>query len=276
MPYHRAMVRFRGARASAWLVCVLVAGALGFGYGEPTEAELDYSKRLYGEAEEAMAAEQFAVAKAKYIEGYRYAPSLHIFTLNIATAADAEGDCAIAKKYFQHFLDLVPDHDQRGAAKKRLTELKATCTAEIPTAAPVAVTPKSDRKSRKEIEAERALNVALSELDKAYAMYASSAKRFSGTRQIARASRRKKRHAKRMRKLMTELGVEIKARDSEVPAAAKSPAQACREGRGQESRVMDAMDGVLKWYDDNDTYRVMQRFIRWSERIDRPAFEECT
>ncbi len=275
------IVRMRRARQptglrnlTLGLALTLAAGS--FGFAPANDDALEYSKQLYAAGEEAMAAGDYAKALASYQEGYRYAPSLHIFTLNIATAADLGGDCATAKKYFQHFVDLVPEHEQHKRAEKRLAELKETCTAELPEAVPAPTAPSSDRKSRRDIEAERSLNAALEELASARDMYAAASNRFKTTRQLGRAGRRKKRHAKRMRKLIGELGVDVKEPEPVTQQPPKNAAEACRRGRGQESRIMDAMDTVLKYYDDNDVYRIVQRFTRWSERIDRPAFEECT
>ena len=273
MPYDGAMQ----AGPRAWRVgltaLVLVVGAFGFG---PNDEAMEYSKQLYAEGEKAMEEKDYARALANYKEGYRYAPTLHIFTFNIATAADLSGDCATAKKYFQHFVDLVPDHDKHAASKKRLDELNKTCTASLPEpVVPGASGDQDERKSRRDIEAERALNLALSELYAAAEAYKAAGTRHKATRQIGRAGRRKKRHAKRMKKHVLSLGVEIRPVERKSPGVAEKPTDACRYGRAQENRIVSAMNEVMEYYDDDDTYRVLRRFIRWSERIDRPAFEEC-
>ncbi|MBL4689153.1 MAG: hypothetical protein JKY37_31465 [Nannocystaceae bacterium] len=259
------------------LVLVFGFGSLGLApAAKPSKEELEYSKKLYAAGEEAMAAGEHAKALANYQEGYRFAPSLHIFTLNIALAADGAGDCATAKKYFQHFVDLVPSHDQRQQAKTRLAVLATTCTAELPQVAPVAAAPTKKRKSRREREGERALNRALQELVDAREMYTPAASRFKDTRQIGRAARRKKRHAKRMRAVIVGLGVEVREPEASTREVPKSAAEACRRGRAQERGIQDAMETVLEYYDGKDVYRSVRRFARWSDRVDRPAFEECT
>ena len=269
-------MRWGRARTLALVSWVLAAGSLGFA-PESSEQNLDYAKQLYADGEKAMEAGDFATAKAKYMAGYAYAPELHVFTFNIAMAADAAGECAVAKKYFQHFVDLVPKHAERDTAKKRLAELEKSCDQELPEAAPVeAPKPKDKRKTRAQIDAERSLNTALGELVRARDMYKQASKRHKQTRQIARAGRRKKRHAKRMRKLITELGVEVDVPERELPDVPVTVKDACRDGRSQEGKIISAMEEVLEHYDGKTTYRVVKRFIRWAERIDKPAFEECT
>lgn len=267
-------MRWGRARTLALVSWVLVVGSLGF--APENEKNLEYAKQLYADGEAAMEAGDFATAKAKYMAGYAYAPELHIFTFNIAMAADAAGECAVAKKYFQHFVDLVPKHDQRDTAKKRLAALQESCHEELPEPTPIASTPKEDRKTRAQIDAERTLNEALAELMRARDMYSQASKRHKQTRQLGRAGRRKKRHAKRMKKLITELGVEVKPPERDKPEVPATPKEACREGRAQEGKIITAMEEVLEYYDSKSTYRVINRFIRWAERIDKPKFEECT
>ena len=66
-------------------------------------------------------------AVAAYQEGYRYAPHLHVFTFNIASAAEAGGDCRTALTYYQMFVDLVAEHPKRRTAKKKVTALEQEC-----------------------------------------------------------------------------------------------------------------------------------------------------
>ena len=272
----------RGTRARRLGLAALVLASVSLGFGAPdlAEQQLEHSKRLYAEAEEAMEAERYADAVAKFQEGYRYAPELHIFALNIATAADAMGDCQTARTWLRRFVDLVPKHPQRKASVARLEVLDAQCqvtaeTAEVARAEAEAPT-SSARKSRDEIEAERAFNDAIGELLTAHAQYTAAAKRHASTRPLARAARRKKANAKRMRKLADSHDVTLVTPVTKPPEVAATAAEACRLGRAQENRVAGSLQGVLKWYDADEIHRVVGRILRLSERRDRPAFEECT
>lgn len=261
------------------LVALVFAGLCSGFAPAPDEAALEYSKQLYAEGEAAMQAGKYEDAFIKFQTGYRYAPDLHIFTYNIASAADAAGNCSAAQTWFQRFLDLVPKHPERETAKKRLEELKTQCeplgvlqpTFEVqqPVASP-------DRKSRSEVEAERAFNDAFFELVRAMVIYRTHFNRHKQTRVLVRAARRKKLQAKRMRKLLVSHGVEVDEFEAPKAEAATTIKDACREARAEENKVKAALDAVLEWYDTKEAYRVVRRFTWFSERIDLPRFEECT
>lgn len=106
------------------------------------DQKMERAKALYGEADEAFVAGDYASALAKFEEAYNYyAPSLHLFNFNIGAAAYELGDCAKAKTAFQRFLDLVPDHPQRGAAQEKLIEIERSgCAQAATTTTPPPVT----------------------------------------------------------------------------------------------------------------------------------------
>ena len=85
----------------------------------------------------------------------------------------------------------VPKHPERKASKARLVELSTKCeplSVLAPTfkvEAPAAAT--TTRKSRSQIEAERAFNKALEEIMAARLLYEANFKRHNQTRQLGRA-----------------------------------------------------------------------------------------
>jgi tetratricopeptide (TPR) repeat protein len=90
------------------------------------------AKELYGEADSAFQAGDFANALTKFEEAYDvYAPSFHVFNINIALAAHEIGDCVKAKKAFQRFLDLVPEHPSRSQAQEKLLEIDRSGCANV-------------------------------------------------------------------------------------------------------------------------------------------------
>lgn len=268
------------------LAIVLCAGGWGPSSSEPevTPEQLEYSKKLYGEGEEAMKAENYDVALTKFREGYRYAPHLHMFTFNIASAADAGGDCRTAQSYFQMFVDLVPKHPQRKQAQKRLSELAESCKVEPETAqinappaegAEDAPTGGAGRQTREEREAIRVLQEGLEEILSAEVRYRLAKARYSSEKAFARAARRKKRHAKKLRKAAAEIGIEPEGDLPEVkiPDDVK---RACGEAESQEKRLIDAMEAVLEIYDSPKLYRAATKILKASERRDRLAFDACS
>lgn len=83
------------------------------------------AKALYGEGDAAFKGGDNATALAKFEEAYNvYAPSLHVFNINIGLAAHELGDCVKAKTAFQRFLDLVPEHPARKQAQEKLLEIE--------------------------------------------------------------------------------------------------------------------------------------------------------
>jgi len=109
------------------------------------EQKMERAKQLYGEGDAAFKDGDSATALAKFEEAYNtFAPSLHVFNINIGLAAYELGDCVKAKKAFQRFLDLVSDHPSRGMAQEKLLEIERSGCAEVvaePEPAPVTTTP---------------------------------------------------------------------------------------------------------------------------------------
>ncbi|MCA9710339.1 MAG: hypothetical protein KDK70_31155 [Myxococcales bacterium] len=278
-------------RARAWILglcsVAFLATTAGFGPSGPgakvSEEQLEYSKKLYGEGEEAMAAGNYDLALEKYREGYRYAPHLHVFTFNIASAADATGDCRTAQTYFQMFVDLVPEHPKRKEATKRLETLREECKFDAETAT-LNTTPEGDgeapggssRESRKQREATRAMNDALAELRLAQRTYETAKGKYPDVKPFARAARRKKKHWKKLHKLATGLGVELDDRGPPDVDLADNAKRACREAESQEKRVAAAMEKVLEHYDDPKAYRLVNKILSGADRRDRPAFDACS
>lgn len=90
------------------------------------------AKKLYGEGEEALAAEDPATALMKFEQAYNdYAPDLHLFNFNIGIAAHQLGDCVKAKAAFGRFLDLVAEHPARGQAQEKLLEIERSQCAVV-------------------------------------------------------------------------------------------------------------------------------------------------
>jgi len=106
------------------------------------EEKTERAKALYGEGDAAYKAGDFATALAKFEEAYNYyAPQLHLFNFNIASAAYELGDCVKAKTAFQRFLDLVPEHPERGTAQEKLIEIERSgCAEAVTTTAPPVTT----------------------------------------------------------------------------------------------------------------------------------------
>jgi hypothetical protein len=112
--------------------------------GMSDEEKLENAKTLYGEGDAALQSGDPATALQKFEEAYNtYAPSMHLFNFNIASAAYELGDCAKAKVAYQRFLDLVPDHPARGDAQEKLLEIERSgCASAVPDPGPaVAETP---------------------------------------------------------------------------------------------------------------------------------------
>jgi hypothetical protein len=105
------------------------------------------AKQLYGEGDKAFNSGDSATALTKFEEAYNtYAPSLHVFNMNIGLAAYDLGDCVKAKTAFQRFLDLVADHPARGQAQEKLLEIERSGCANVqpePEPAPITSAPVS-------------------------------------------------------------------------------------------------------------------------------------
>jgi tetratricopeptide (TPR) repeat protein len=106
------------------------------------DQKMERAKALYGEADAAFQAGDYTTALAKFEEAYNfYAPQLHLFNFNIGSAAYELGDCVKAKTAFQRFLDLVPDHPERGTAQEKLIEIERSgCAQPVTTTTPAPVT----------------------------------------------------------------------------------------------------------------------------------------
>lgn len=111
------------------------------------EDKMNHAKNLYGEADAAFQSGDFATALSKFEEAYNYyAPSLHLFNFNIGAAAYELGDCVKAKTAFQRFLDLVPDHPERGTAQEKLIEIERSgCAQPVASTTPAPVTTTTTR-----------------------------------------------------------------------------------------------------------------------------------
>jgi len=286
--YAVGIVRFR-QRAWRLEIASLVLAAASIGWSpsgsesdtKVTEEQLEYSKQLYAEGEEAMKAGDHGLALEKFREGYRYAPHLHVFTYNIASAADAMGDCRTAQGYFQMFVDLVEEHPKRREVKKRLEVLREECqydaeTAQLNTATETEAPTSGSRASKEEREAIRSMNEALRELDEATARYEQAKAKHAKIKAFARAARRKAKHAKQLRKAALEAGVELETREAESIEVAAAAPQACREGKSQEGRIIDAIAQVIERFDDPKIYKVARRILRGAERRDRRSFDACS
>jgi hypothetical protein len=96
------------------------------------EDKMEKAKALYAAAEALFADGDYAGALSKYEEAYDvYAPSLHVFNVNIGMAAFETGDCVKAKKALQRFLDLVPEHPGRAAAQEKILEIERSGCANV-------------------------------------------------------------------------------------------------------------------------------------------------
>lgn len=106
------------------------------------EDKMERAKQLYGEGDAAFNDGDSATALTKFEEAYNtYAPTLHVFNINIGLASYDLGDCAKAKIAFQRFLDLVPEHPARAQAQEKLLEIERSgCDQVAPEPAPVPVT----------------------------------------------------------------------------------------------------------------------------------------
>ena len=245
-----------------------------------TEEQLEYSKKMFAEGEAAMAAEQYADALAKFQEGYRYAPHLHVFTYNIASAADAAGDCQTAATYFRLFVDLVPKHPKRKSSKARLAQLDQECTdaPELASTTPGSDEPPPDRSEREKARAKKeaiaAMNAAYSELRSAQQLHEAAKKRFPDA-PFAGPARRKRRHAKKVLKLAQKLGVPMELNDFDTLEVGGNAKSACKIAERQEKKVVNAIDAAMEHYDSTKAYRTFNRARRSAER-DGAGFDACS
>jgi hypothetical protein len=242
-----------------------------------TKEQLEYSKQMFAEGEAAMAKGDYQTAYTKFAEGYRYAPHLHAFTYNIAASAEALGDCKIAKRYYQMFVDLVPEHPERKKVQKKLEGYQKTCIEDAESSEVAsAEVPKADKADRLKAEADRAMNEALFQLRVAYAAYANGKTRFKGkTKAFGAPSRHKKRHVKKMAKLLGDYGIKVEEREVPEPELPLELEAACRIAKVQENRTLRALELAMEKFDAADAYRIMDRFVIVGER-DLEKFEGCS
>lgn len=278
------------ASVSAALAAILVAVATlpasaapkkkkGGGEKDLAAQQLDYAKQLYGEGMAAMEAKDYSTAVVKFKEAYRYAPDKHLFTYNIASAAELSGNCQEARTYFQMFVDLVPEHPELGAAEKTLARLNKDCASDPETVEKVTIVDKKDRaKERKEIEAEAALQAALDHARKGARMYAEVAARNGGAQPFKRVAAAKKRHVKRILKLFASHGANpgetSEGGDDGQAFVPGSLGEACSAGASLEKRTARIYEEVIGHYDTREMYRVMNRLSRQADNRLRPGFQE--
>jgi rubrerythrin len=241
--------------------------------------QLDYAKQLYGEGMTAMEAKDYSTAVVKFKEAYRYAPDKHLFTYNIASAAELAGDCQGARTYYQMFVDLVPEHPEHATAEKTLKRLNEECASDPETVEKVTVVDKKERaKERSAIEAENALQAALDAARKGARMYAEVAGRNGGAQPFKRTAAAKKRHVKRILKLFASHDVEPRdtpeGGDDGEAFVPDSLGDACRAGASLEKKTARVYEDVIGHFDTREMYRVMNRLSRQADNRLRPAFQE--
>lgn len=270
----------RMKRAQVWLTtAVLAAASVGFGPSGPgakvTKEQLDYSKQMFGEGEAAMEAGDFATALAKFQEGYRYAPHLHVFTYNIASAANALSDCRTAFTYYRMFIDLVPEHPKREEVQARYAELEQSCELDQETDE-VNSPPEQGKQSmkREDRAAIRALNEAYGAIRSTQQLYDASKNKYPD-QPFNKHARRKRKDAKKVLKLAGKLGVEVSANDFETLDVPGSEKDACRTAERQEKRIIEALDEAMEHYDTKPAYRTLAGARRAAERA-AFAFDACS
>lgn len=266
------------ARRLLLTAVLLACTSAGFGPagagGKVTKEQLEYSKQMFGEGEAAMKAKDYATALAKYHEGYRYAPHLHIFTYSIGAAAEAMGDCRTAFTYYRMFLDLVPEHPERKSVQGKHDKLAKTCRFDEESESVNTATEQAERaRDRGAREGEEAMSDAVAQLGAAERVYATAAGKYPDG-PFKRAAKRKKKDLKRMRKLATKLDVKLDDGEVEEGSAGGSLKEACREGVRLEHRIIEALEAVLEHHEDSRAQKVGYRVLRGAER-DETTFEGC-
>lgn len=230
-----------------------------------------YSKQLYEEGVAAMDAKQFDAALTKFQEAYRYAPELHLFTYNIASAADAAGQCQMAMSYYQMFLDLVPEHPSRDEVRGRLEELSSSCTVsheavELPPTTP---------QRRDEPPDSVALHEALAEMERSIELYKGVLASNPEAKAFQKVLKRKKRHHERLLELFDSHGIERHEIEVSTAVVPDNLGDACERAAGQEGRNVVVYDKVLEQFDSREMSRVIRRFRWLTQSWDRPKFEGC-
>lgn len=242
-----------------------------------TQQQMDYAKKLYEQGVAAMGAKDHEEALRLFGEAYRYAPQLHLFNYNIGQAAELAGNCQRARTAFQMFLDLVPEHPERGTVQKKLDVLNRDCPYDAESTEAVTVESRDERDSSRATQAaERALQTAIEELRKSISLYQKILAHHPGATVVKRVLAKKRRHEKRMVKLFASHDVELpSAREYEGPVP-ENLQQACSKAASQEKKNASVFEDVLEHFESREMWRVMNRFARHAERRDRPRFEGCS
>jgi tetratricopeptide (TPR) repeat protein len=273
-----------GVATPRLLLVSLVFAALGgtaevraSGPDDLTQQQMDYAKQLYEQGVAAMEAKDYDEALRLFGEAYRYAPQLHLFNFNIGNAAELAGNCQRARTAFKMFLDLVPDHPERGTVQKKLDVLEHECPYDVESGETVSIEARGKRDvDRAEQAAERSMQAALDELRKSISLYEKTVAQHPGATVVKRVLAKKRRHEKRMVKLLSSYDVEVPAArefDGTIPEDLK---QACAKAASQEKKNASAFEAVIEHFDSREIWRVMNRFLKHAERRDRPRFEGCS
>ena len=253
-----------------------IADAQAFG-DDLKQQQTDYAKQLYEQGVAAMDAKNYDEALRLFSEAYRYAPSLHLFNFNIGNAAELAGNCQRARAAFQMFLDLVPEHAERGAVQTKLDALARDCPYDAESNETVSGETRGKRdQSRAEQEAERSLQTALDELRKSISLYQKVLAEHPNASTFKSILAKKRRHETRLLKLFASYDVEVpSAREYEgtIPDAVQ---QACAKAASQEKKNSAAFEEVREHFESREVWRVMNRLARHAERRDRPRFEGCS
>lgn len=253
------------------LAMLSLAGVLSFA-PPPGKGDLAQAKKLYAEGDKALAAKSYTEAMQKFEQAYGLAPDKHLFNYNIAVAAELLGDCDKARRHYQMFIDLVPEHPERKKVSAKLAKLAKTCVVDDESTA--VISPGERRKrdaDRAKLAANRTLETAWQQTRDAAALYAAIAGKFDAPpfRHMAAV---RKRWAKKLAKLSAEIGVELEAADGtpEVPGSIEG---ACRKGVGTEKRNAEAYAAALEVFDDAKLTRALARYERRAADRDAPMFE---
>ncbi len=234
--------------------------------------DLAEAKRLYGEADKALAAKSYTEAMEKFEQAYRLAPDKHLFNYNIAVAADLLGNCAKAQRHYQMFLDLVAAHPERKRVAAKLAKLRKTCMVDDESSAVLTPAERGKRDDdRAQLEANRKLETAWLVTRDTGALYAAVARKFSRPpfRRLAAARRR---WAKKLAKLSVGIGVKLEAAEGtvEVPATIEA---ACRKAASTERKNADAYAAAIEAFDDAQLTRALTRYERLAADRDSPMFQ---
>jgi tetratricopeptide (TPR) repeat protein len=236
---------------------------------------MEGAKTLYEAGEKAMKAKQYDEAMAKYEEAYKLAPALHLFTYNIALAAERGGDCPKAVRYYRMFLDLVPEHDKRAEVQRGLPGLEKECPSDAESQATLSVEARDEQKlSRAEREANVMLAEAYVDIVGAIEFYEQLAKKFAKAGPFSRAARRKKWHKKRIIKVLQEFRVNPDSASKEELHIPEDAKQACAEASRRERLSAQKFEEVLDHYDASTVIRLMARFARVAARFEG-KFDAC-